>query len=215
MSAATAFIKDLYEPEDLLAFMLMRSGEAPLHWFVPSAEAATSEFVAKLSLMNDRGFNVYVAMNPFKAGSTHRKIENVAVVRNVWTEIDEDGPEKLANIFASKLIPDPSIVLESSPRHTSFIWKVKDLTPDEASALVKSLTAEFGGDPNATDLARVLRVPGFAELQVHGSARRGSRSPIGGAFKALREVRLHRSTADGLSRPNRKGDCKRRRENSR
>lgn len=157
---AVDFITALFEATDLLAFMLLRGKDAS-HQFVTAAEAATPEFVAQLAAKNDEGFNVYVAMNVFKPGSTRRTIENVAVVRNVWTEIDEDGPEKLATIFASKLVPDPSIVLESSPSKYQFIWKVKDLTPDEASALVKSLAAEFGGDPNATDLARVLRVPGF------------------------------------------------------
>jgi hypothetical protein len=158
---AIAFIRDLYEPTDFLAFMLMRSGEVPIHWFATATEAATSEFVAKLAAKNDEGYNVYVGMNPLKTGSNRRTIENVAVIRNVWTEIDEDGRAKLDRIFASKDVPDPSIVLESSPDRFQFIWKTKDLTPAEASALVKSITAEFGGDPNACDLARVLRTPGF------------------------------------------------------
>lgn len=155
---ATAFIRDLYEDGDYLCFMFLPGAE---HWFVSREEATTPAFTAKLTAKNDHGKNVYIAMNVFKPGTTNRTIDNVAVVRHVWTEIDQDGRAKLDTIFASKLVPDPSVVLESSPNKYQFIWNVKDLAPADASVLGKALTAEFGGDPAATDLARVLRVPGF------------------------------------------------------
>lgn len=41
------------------------------------------------------------------------------------------------------------------------IWKVKDMTQDQAESLQRQMVQEFSADPAATDSSRVLRLPGF------------------------------------------------------
>ena len=53
-------------------------------------------------------------------------------------------------------------MLETSTDKFQGLWKVDtSISIPEAEAMLKSLAAKFGGDMNATDAPRVLRVPGF------------------------------------------------------
>jgi len=73
-----------------------------------------------------------------------------------------DGSKSLANIGQSDLVPPPTFVLETSPDKFQVIWKVDDINPEQAEALLHALAHQFEGDPAATDSTRVLRLPGFA-----------------------------------------------------
>jgi hypothetical protein len=42
------------------------------------------------------------------------------------------------------------------------IWRVQGLDQDQAESLLRSLATEFRADTAATDISRVLRIPGFA-----------------------------------------------------
>jgi hypothetical protein len=41
------------------------------------------------------------------------------------------------------------------------VWRVEGLDQEQAESLLRSLAYQFGGDPAATDVSRVLRLPGF------------------------------------------------------
>jgi len=159
-SAAIDFIKRLYEPKDLLCFGFLNSETGKWQQaFRTFEDAIKPEFVNTLQASNDAGNNIYVAMNVFK--STQRTKNNVAAIRNVWAEIDDNGRENLDKIFTSKIVPQPTVVTESSVGKFHVIWSVEDMLPEHGESLLKSISSEFGGDTNAIDLARVLRVPGF------------------------------------------------------
>jgi hypothetical protein len=68
----------------------------------------------------------------------------------------------LKEIQKSDLVPKPNFVLTSSPDKFQVVWKVDDITLEDAEALLHALAREFGGDPAATAATRVLRLPGFA-----------------------------------------------------
>src|SRR5208337_3252368 len=53
-------------------------------------------------------------------------------------------------------------VLNTSPDKFQVVWKVEGMAMEEAEALNQAMVREFDGDPAATDSARVLRLPGFA-----------------------------------------------------
>jgi hypothetical protein len=62
----------------------------------------------------------------------------------------------------SDLVPHPNYVLNTSPEKFQIVWKVKEMTIEEAEGLNQAMVREFGGDPAATDSTGVLRLPGFA-----------------------------------------------------
>jgi hypothetical protein len=159
-SAATDFIKLLFEPGDLLCFAFQNAETGKWTQAFRTYESSIQpETMKSIARANDAGHNVYVAMNTYRTPS--RKEVDIASVRNVWAELDENGRENLDKIFASTIVPEPTVVNESSPNKFHAIWKVKDLSVEEAKSLLKSICAEFNGDKNAIDAARVLRLPGF------------------------------------------------------
>jgi hypothetical protein len=52
-------------------------------------------------------------------------------------------------------------VLDTSPEKNQVVWRVDGLDQVQAESLLRSLVEQFRGDPAATDISRVLRVPGF------------------------------------------------------
>jgi hypothetical protein len=59
------------------------------------------------------------------------------------------------------LAPKPHFVLQSSPNKFQVIWLVEGIEPAEQESLLDALIHEFGGDPAASDMVRVLRLPSF------------------------------------------------------
>jgi RepB DNA-primase from phage plasmid/D5 N terminal like len=182
--AAIDFIKLLFEPGDLLCFGFLDSNKKWRQAFRTHEAATQPEFIEKLQASNDSGNNIYVGMNSYQSASRTEK--NLAKVRNVWAEIDENGRENLEKLFASKLVPEPTIITETSPNKFHAIWKVDDMPLDEAKALLKAICTEFNADSNAIDGARVLRLPGFKNCKydaqpevgvVHLSNSTGRRTP--------------------------------------
>ena len=126
-----------------------------------------ASFASDLDEKNADGWNIYVCMNPIDIpmdGSYPRRTKsNVSVIRNVYTEIDENGEAVLDRIRAAISageIPSPHIHLQSSPGKHQVIWKVAGLNWREQEALNRALI-KFGGDPQSVDCVRVLRLPDF------------------------------------------------------
>jgi hypothetical protein len=101
-------------------------------------------------------------MNPIKENSYNRTKENIREIRHVCLDLDERASQSLQTIRMSSDIPTPDFVLDTSPEKHQVIWRVEGLDQDRAKSLLHSLAAAIRGDPAATDISRVLRVPGFA-----------------------------------------------------
>ena len=76
--------------------------------------------------------------------------------------MDHGGEAALETVENCNLVPKPNYVLQTSPEKYQVVWKVEEVSHEEAEALNRAMVSEFGGDPAATDSARVLRLPGFA-----------------------------------------------------
>jgi hypothetical protein len=129
--------------------------------------AATPEYMNSLMSYEAQGWNIYICMNPFPAGTRTRTESLIEVVRNLFLDVDktkENGDRALLlieeNVKAGK-IPQPHSILESSPGNYHVVWCVDDFSWEEAKGTLPVLAALLGGDPSATDLNRVLRMPGF------------------------------------------------------
>lgn len=110
---------------------------------------------------NAQGFGIFWTVNEFNGP---RQIPNLVRI-NAWA-VDMDAgtkDEQRARILRSPLIP--SLVVETK-RGFQVYWNAKDGRPEHWNAIVLDrLVPFFGADPNARDLARILRVPGYAHLK--------------------------------------------------
>src|SRR5262249_11688688 len=64
-------------------------------------------------------------------------------------------------LLQDRRIPRPTFLINSSIGRYQLLWRVDHLTAAKAESINKALARDFGGDPAATDVTRVLRLAGF------------------------------------------------------
>lgn len=104
-----------------------------------------------LCQLNQLGAGVFVTVNA--TDGQGRKTENIMRVRAVWLEADRGDEPALPM--------EPHITVESSPGKYHRYVLVNDAPIAEFAAVEQRLVDDYGSDPNAKDVARVLRLPGF------------------------------------------------------
>ena len=162
------YIQDLFDDSDRIALVLIsREEDGKTQQRIWTAAKAASEKVQSwLRHSNAHGADIYVSMNPLRPQARSRRKRDVAEVRRVYLDLDKDGPRKLGRLLEDgfdRKIPMPSYIVNSSEQRYQVIWNVKpgSLAAGEAEQLMRGLSKEYGGDPAATDVSRVLRLPGF------------------------------------------------------
>ena len=164
------YLTAIFRPGDTLCFVGIvhnkdKGKERIENDFVSLETAVSRDYFNELSRANEDG-SIYVATNTFpaqligqKAGRTQ---ENVVAVRAVQADVDYNGEATISAIKSSELVPEPSIVVESSPNKFQGIWLVDDLSKQDAKPLMQAIAANFNTDSAVAEVARVMRVPGFA-----------------------------------------------------
>jgi len=155
------YIQDNYHPDDRLAVALKNKEGRFRQYVVSAKEIAEPRFLSWLKEQNDGGENIYVSTNALKDGANGRTKQDVAAVRHIYLDIDYNGRDALARISADADAPQPSYIINTSLDKFQVVWKVTGFSANEAEALQKTMVARYGADPTVTDVARVLRVPGF------------------------------------------------------
>lgn len=162
------FINTLFAPNEVVALAFINPSGGVQHSFVEASKTTTREFFDALAKLNEN-FNIYAGMNPYKSElvgqSKGRTKANVAEVKRLYVDADKDGAQALENILKSEKVPQPTVVLESSPGKFQLIWNATGLTRETAEPLMTALAQEFHTDPAVADTARVLRIPGFRNLK--------------------------------------------------
>ncbi|MCM2323508.1 MAG: RepB family DNA primase [Oligoflexia bacterium] len=109
---------------------------------------------------NSRGFGIFQTVNEFRGP---RRIANLVRI-NAWA-VDMDAgtkPEMMARIHAGLI---PTMVVETKRGYQAY-WAATDAKPENWNSIVLDrLVPFYGADPNARDLARILRVPGYMHLK--------------------------------------------------
>ncbi len=156
------YIKTNYEPADYVAVLIHHRAKNDTIQRVNTAEAiASDKWQAWLRHINANGYDVYISQNTLNGDSPHRRKQDVAAIRHVYLDLDQDGDQALKAIQASTQLPPPNFVIDTSPGKHQVIWKVQGMSQAQAESLMRAMAREFGGDPAATDSTRVLRLPGF------------------------------------------------------
>jgi len=160
--SATEYVLALHEPDDQVAVLARNRGrEQTTQRILPAEAIASAPFQAWLREQNEGGADIFIGMNPLKAGIPSRTKENVREIRNVYLDLDEDAGASLHAVRTSGDAPSPNFVLDTSPGKHQVVWRVEGLDQEQAESLLRALANQFGGDPAATDVSRVLRLPGF------------------------------------------------------
>lgn len=163
MLSASEYILALHSPEDRVAVLVRNRVRGQTMQRILAAQAVASPpFLYWLMEQNQSGADIFLGMNPIKAHCYSRTKEDIREIRHVYLDLDEGATYSLEAIRASGDVPQPNFVLDTSLEKNQVVWRVEGLDPGQAEGLLRSLATQFGGDTAATDIARVLRVPGFA-----------------------------------------------------
>jgi hypothetical protein len=118
--------------------------------------------IPELEELNNQGAAVYVAVNQHEG---QRSKKAVTRIRGVHADFDGVPSEKLEAVRA---LLQPTIEVQSStPDRWHFYWLLMEsetLSIDLAEAINRGLV-ELGADPAATDISRLLRLPGFRHMK--------------------------------------------------
>ena len=162
MTMATEFLKRCFSPEETIAILLRREEPGRIMQRIVRREQATGPgYLRWLAQENASGMNVYVAANPLRSGSRKRTKECIAVIRNLYLDIDHDGDARVAALRASDAVPEPNAIISTSLGKYQVLWRVRDFDFALQELTLKLLAIAFGGDPACTDCNRVIRVPRF------------------------------------------------------
>ncbi len=160
--SAPEYILALHRPEDRVALLLRnRSRGQTMQRILAAEDVASPSFRGWVRERSESGADIFLGMNPLRYNSCARTKESVLEIRHVYLDLDEDGPASLHSIRTTGDVPAPNFVLDTSPEKNQVVWRVDGLGRDQAESLLRSLATQFRGDPAATDISRVLRVPGF------------------------------------------------------
>jgi len=157
------YIRENFRPQDRIAVVLIQKETHRVVQRVATAErVGSAEFQAWLRHENASRFEVYVSMNALKEGSRSRTKDDVAEIRHVYLDFDDNGTAAVQALLKRDDVPQPNYLVNSSPDKWQIVWKVEGFAHEEAERLMRHMVRETGADPAATDSSRVMRLPGFA-----------------------------------------------------
>ena len=161
--SAAQYVLALHQPEDRIAVLVRnRVREQTMQRILSAEDIASTPFQDWLNEQNDAGADIFLGMNPLRACSFARTKESIREIRHVYIDLDEDAAAALRAIRTDGNTPVPNFVLDTSPEKNQVIWRVDGVDREQAESLLRSLATQFRGDIAATDISRVLRMPGFA-----------------------------------------------------
>jgi hypothetical protein len=133
-----------------------------VHNFAAQSLENVKDLLHRLGVLNRKGAGIFVAVNAFNG---RRKAGNLARVRGVHADLDGVSAAK---VEALRAVLEPTLVVQSS-RETNqhcywLLIEGEELTKELAAQINRALVG-FGADPAATDLTRLLRLPGFRHMK--------------------------------------------------
>ena len=140
-------------------------GKAEQRVFSP-AQASSGAVQGWLRHLNARGYDIYLGVNPVRIGSRGREKGEIAGIRRLQLDLDEEGERGLRRVLEgveAGRLPRPAHVLRSSKGRYQVLWDTVGgaWEMEEAEGVMRALAEGYGGDGAATDVSRVMRLPGF------------------------------------------------------
>jgi hypothetical protein len=159
---APEYVLALHAPSDQVAVLVRNRTRQQTMQRILSAEAIASvPFQSWLEAQNRSGADIFIGMNPIMGGARSRTKEHIREIRHAYLDLDEEAGASLRAIRTAGDVPAANFVLDTSPGKHQVVWRVEGFDKDEAESLLRALASRYGGDPAATDISRLLRLPGF------------------------------------------------------
>jgi hypothetical protein len=159
---ASEYVFALHEPSDHVAVLVRnRTQQHTMQRILAAETIASAPFQFWLHDQNLSGAEIFIGMNPVREGSRNRTKEQIREIRHTYLDLDEEAGASLQAIRTSGDVPAPNFVLDTSPGKHQVVWRVEGFDTDQAESLLRALASQYGGDPAATDISRLLRLPGF------------------------------------------------------
>lgn len=164
--SASRYVRENFEPSDRLAVVLLNKRSGEIAQRIAYADKIAGEpFQGWLRHMNAQRFEVYVSMNTLHADAHGRTKEDIESVRHIYLDFDgssgKPGTAAVEALMKRSDIPPVNYLINSSPDKWQAIWKVSGFDKDQAETLQRGLARDTGADIAATDVSRVMRLPGF------------------------------------------------------
>ena len=141
--------------------------------------------LADIEALHARGAGVFITVN--ETDQKGRRRSSIQKVRAVWCDLDNKDRATGVEVDLQQLALAPTIVTRSGHgMHLYWLLAVPSRELDRAEALLKSIAfhlKDWGADSHATDLARVLRLPGTLNLK-------DPENPVPVTLLALPDLRL-------------------------
>jgi len=161
--STTEYVLTNFQRSDRLAVLVRnrKRGET-VQRITTSAKIADPSFQDWLRYKNEKeSCDIYIGMNTLKPEARTRTKDDIHTIRHLYMDIDHDGPAALSKIQQSNLVPPRNYTISTSPDKFQVVWRVENISQEQAESLQRAMVRKFGGDPAATDSTRVLRLPGF------------------------------------------------------
>jgi hypothetical protein len=159
---APEYVFALHEPSDQVAGLVRnRTRHQTTQRILPAEAIASAPFQSWLHEQNQSGADIFIGMNPVREGSRNRTKEQIREVRHAYLDLDEKAGASLNAIRTTGDVPPPNFVLDTSPGKHQVVWRVEGFDTIQTESLLHALASQYGGDPAATDISRLLRLPGF------------------------------------------------------
>jgi hypothetical protein len=163
------YIRENFRPEDRVAIVLIQKETRRAIQHVATADRiAQPQFQERLRHANASRHEVYIGMNPVRETSHSRTKDDIAAIRHVYLDFDDNGTAAVQALMRRDDVPEPNYLVNTSSDRWQVVWKVEGFARDDAERLMRHLARETGADPAATDSSRVLRLPGFLSHK-HGA----------------------------------------------
>ena len=129
-------------------------------------QATSGKVQGWLRHLNARDYDIYLCVNPVRPGSRGREKADIDEIRRLQLDLDENGAAGLRQVLEDVdrgEIPRPAHVLRSSKDRYQILWDTvpEQWSQEQGEAVMRALADRYGGDRAATDVSRVMRLPGF------------------------------------------------------
>ena len=153
------YLRIVWSEEDLIELRPLPSEQGTREW-IRAIELLDSPRLDRLLAENQAGANIYAGVLPrTRIGGGSAK--DIAGGRVVWADYDHVTPEDAIVRSAEKGAPPPSMVVNTG-HGAHLFWRLESYTPaEEINMFLKRFVTFIGADSAATDVARILRLPGF------------------------------------------------------
>ena len=165
---AIRFLNSMFDGTERVAILAIPRADpdARVEQRFTPAETAAGRTQAWLHHLNAQRYDIYLGVNPVREDSRQREKGDIAQVRRLQVDLDDNGPENLKRLLgdaARGVIPQPRHLLRSSKDHYQVLWDTArgQWSPDQAEATMRGIAAHYGGDPACSEVARVMRWPGY------------------------------------------------------